>query len=109
MLIQPIIENAIKHGVRGMDAGGLVIVSFIIENDKLVVTVEDNGIGRIASNETKIQQHQSKGQELIEKRLNLLNEKNKTTFNSITITDLEENGHPSGTKVIVTLELIWAT
>ena len=108
MLIQPIIENAIKHGVRGV-ADGLVIVSFRIENEKLVVTVEDNGIGRIASNKNKIQQHLSKGQGLIEKRLNLLNEKNKTTTNSIVITDLEENGQPVGTKVIITLEVIWAT
>jgi len=109
MLIQPIIETAIKHGVRGLNDGGLVTVGFTIENENLVVTVEDNGIGRIASNMTKIEQHQSKGQELIEKRLNLLNEKNKTTANSISITDLEENGQASGTKVIVTLELIWAT
>ena len=109
MLIQPIIENAIKHGVRGLNDGGLVTVGFTIENENLVVTVEDNGIGRIASNRTKIEHHQSKGQELIEKRLNLLNEKNKTTANSISITDLEEKGQPSGTKVIVTLELIWAT
>ena len=108
MLIQPIIENAIKHGVRGMD-DGLVTVSFRIENEKLVVTVEDNGIGRIASNQNKIQQHISKGQGLIERRLNLLNEKNRTTTNSITISDLEENGHPVGTKVIITLEVIWAT
>jgi hypothetical protein len=109
MLIQPIIENAIKHGVRGLNDGGLVTVGFTIENENLVVTVEDNGIGRMASNRTKIEHHQSKGQELIEKRLNLLNEKNKTTANSISITDLEEKGQPSGTKVIVTLELIWAT
>jgi len=109
MLIQPIIENAIKHGVRGLNDGGLVTVSFTVENENLVVTVEDNGIGRIASNKTKIERHQSKGQELIEKRLNLLNEKNKTKANSITITDLEENGQASGTKVIVTLELLWAT
>ncbi len=108
MLIQPIIENAIKHGVRGMD-NGLVIASFGIENEKLIVTVEDNGIGRVASNQNKIQQHLSKGQGLIEKRLKLLNEKNKTTTNSITITDLVENGHPAGTKVIITLEVIWAT
>jgi LytS/YehU family sensor histidine kinase len=109
MLIQPIIENAIKHGVRGLNDGGLVTVSFNVENERLAITVEDNGIGRMASNKTKIEHHQSKGQELIERRLNLLNEKNKTTANSISITDLEENGQASGTKVIVTLELIWAT
>jgi len=109
MLIQPIIENAIKHGVRGLNDGGLVTVSFNVENERLSITVEDNGIGRMASNRTKIEHHQSKGQELIERRLNLLNEKNKTTANSISITDLEEKGQPSGTKVIVTLELIWAT
>ncbi len=46
MLIQPFIENSIIHGLkRGEIKGGNIDVVFKKQNDRLLVTIEDNGIG----------------------------------------------------------------
>lgn len=44
LTIQPLVENAIRHGVRGREAG-LVIVSAASEAGGHRVTVADNGVG----------------------------------------------------------------
>ncbi|MFC3787864.1 sensor histidine kinase [Paenibacillus sp. GCM10012307] len=41
--LQPLIENAIIHGVRHMDEDGKIIVSASIIDQRFCVTVEDNG------------------------------------------------------------------
>lgn len=43
-VLQPIIENAIEHGIKHMgDKPGLIKVSSVIMNNKLVMSVSDNG------------------------------------------------------------------
>ena len=44
LTIQPLVENAIRHGVRSRE-DGLVIVSTALEADGHRVTVADNGVG----------------------------------------------------------------
>ena len=43
--IQPIVENSIKHGIRGKDAPGTVKISSYMVEDGYMVVVEDDGIG----------------------------------------------------------------
>ena len=45
MIIQPLLENAIKHGVADRAQGGCVKVSASVEGKWLEVTVEDDGKG----------------------------------------------------------------
>ena len=45
MLIQPFIENAIWHGVTGNRKNINIQINFKKENDHLVCTIDDNGIG----------------------------------------------------------------
>jgi two-component sensor histidine kinase len=45
LLLQPLLENAIKHGLRGMSREGLVAIRASRENTRLVLRVIDNGIG----------------------------------------------------------------
>lgn len=45
LMLQPIVENAIYHGVKSMRSGGKVLVSGWVEDDLLFFTVEDNGPG----------------------------------------------------------------
>lgn len=45
LLLQPLVENAIRHGVMKREDGGLVRVRAWLEAERLRVTVEDNGVG----------------------------------------------------------------
>jgi LytS/YehU family sensor histidine kinase len=44
-LLQPLVENAITHGLRGGQATGAIWVRAAREADDLVITVSDNGSG----------------------------------------------------------------
>lgn len=45
MIIQPIVENAIKYGVGMMISGGKIIIHIYRENNRCCIDVEDNGRG----------------------------------------------------------------
>ncbi|MBB6732339.1 sensor histidine kinase [Cohnella zeiphila] len=44
-ILQPLIENSIKHGFGGWDSGGKIVVSAALENGRLLIRVRDNGVG----------------------------------------------------------------
>ena len=39
MLLQPLLENAVKHGIEPSDCGGSIVLKTIIEDDYLVITI----------------------------------------------------------------------
>lgn len=43
VILQPLVENAIFHGVSGMDGEGVIGISVQRVDDNVVMTVEDNG------------------------------------------------------------------
>jgi two-component system sensor histidine kinase YesM len=45
LILQPIVENAIIHGISQIDGDKNIIVSGYLENEKLIFEVEDNGVG----------------------------------------------------------------
>jgi two-component system LytT family sensor kinase len=45
MVLQPLVENAIRHGVEKLDAGGRIEIEAVPENGELVLRVRDNGPG----------------------------------------------------------------
>ncbi len=45
MLLQPLIENSIKHGLSKMEEGGRISISASVDNQNLVLSVADNGPG----------------------------------------------------------------
>lgn len=45
LTLQPLVENAIKHGLRKKREGGRVVVSVKQQEDGMVFAVEDNGVG----------------------------------------------------------------
>ncbi len=45
LLIQPLVENAIKHGLEPKISGGQICICFSIEGSQLVVSVQDSGVG----------------------------------------------------------------
>lgn len=43
--IQPLVNNAILHGILPMETGGIIKIDAHINNNELVIKIEDNGIG----------------------------------------------------------------
>ncbi|MFB6230744.1 MAG: sensor histidine kinase [Salinibacter sp.] len=45
MILQPLVENALRHGIAPSEEGGTVTVEVTTENDRIHVRVEDTGVG----------------------------------------------------------------
>ena len=45
LTLQPIIENAISHGLESKIADGIIIIRITTTEQKLIIHVEDNGVG----------------------------------------------------------------
>lgn len=45
MLLQPLIENSIKHGLEPRISGGTITLRSRIEDDRMMIEVEDDGVG----------------------------------------------------------------
>ncbi len=105
LLLQPIVENAIIHGLAPKnDPHGKLTISFELKNDMLECSVQDNGIGRKASEKMQTHRdHESKALEITSERIKLLDPQNRKL--GIQIIDLETNQKPSGTLVIVTIPI----
>ncbi|HMA23155.1 MAG TPA: sensor histidine kinase [Gemmatimonadaceae bacterium] len=48
-VLQPLIENAIRHGLSGRRGAGTIEIAARVDHDSLVVRVADNGVGLDAS------------------------------------------------------------
>ncbi|PQP85434.1 histidine kinase [Paenibacillus sp. PCH8] len=45
LLLQPLVENAIYHGIKGRRGPGEIRVEAMVEHDRLLLTVQDDGAG----------------------------------------------------------------
>lgn len=77
MLIQPFVENAIKHGLKEKEEGGILTVSFIDKKDFLQVQVLDNGVGINNSKNEKISGHKSMALKIFDQRMKIIGKKMK--------------------------------
>lgn len=104
LFIQPYLENAIKHGLLHRKDGRRLKVHFKYDVvlEILEVIVEDNGIGRVATQAIKDAHpsfHKSFATQANDNRVALLN-KNRTSKIEVTIIDLyDDNNVGSGTRV----------
>ena len=97
MIIQPILENAIIHGMKGISKTGEINIGLKETKNGIQVVVDDNGIGR----DNARKEHNSHGLSILTERI-----RSYSTFkslNEIKIIDKIENGKPSGTTVILEL------
>lgn len=107
MIIQPFIENALKHGLLHKKGDKDLRVEFKLIQDVLVCEVIDNGVGRKKSEEIKARNtrtYQSFATQATDKRMDLLNSFNNKKYN-FEIIDLYDEDKPSGTKVIITIPI----
>lgn len=77
MLLQPFVENAIKHGLLLQKERGNLWVKFSLQNGSLYCVIEDDGVGIERSQELQkdaFQTHESLGSKIVRERIELLNE-----------------------------------
>jgi len=96
MLLQPFVENAVKHGVSDLRDRGEVVVAVCKENKNLKLIITDNGIG--FKPKAGAQNGNSFGLKLSEERIGLLNQ--LYTGNPFSLS-IESNAE--GTRVAITL------
>jgi tetratricopeptide (TPR) repeat protein len=102
LILQPFIENSIKHGFRETDKLGHLTIEVQIANELLICIIEDNGIGRKRSMTIKQLsgfKKESMGIKLTEERLQLIS-KTKNSKAYFFIDDLTDTlNNPTGTRV----------
>jgi tetratricopeptide (TPR) repeat protein len=101
MVLQPLVENAIWHGLMHKIEGGTITISVKREGDLLKCSVEDDGVGRnneIPVSENSEVKKKSFGLQITQERLRLMN--NKDMQRLIHIEDLKDrNNKAIGTRV----------
>jgi len=78
MIIQPFVENAVWHGIAGLDEKGLIEIELKLKDEKsLQIIVRDSGIGILNAGKFSVRsdKHLNQGMNITRKRLNLLGQK----------------------------------
>jgi streptogramin lyase len=107
MMIQPFVENAIRHGQIGqLDYQGYLQIVFSLEGEYLVIHISDNGIGIVEAkkvSELKSAETQSLAIKILEEQIELIQ---KTYGQHISI-DLEDRSvhNEKGTKVTLRIHI----
>jgi two-component system, LytTR family, sensor kinase len=87
LLLQPLVENAIKHGVSNLYEKGVLKLRFFTEHKNLCVDITDNGKGFNPQNTS-----QGYGLKLTKERIRLLNQSNPDQAVTLSIKSNETNG-----------------
>lgn len=105
MIIQPFVENAIKHGLLHKKGEKSLSIHFTQVEHNIHCRIEDNGIGRLKAEEIKKRQareHKSFATTATQKRIELLSLYNDNAF-KVDIVDLYKENLPTGTQVNLVL------
>jgi LytS/YehU family sensor histidine kinase len=109
MLIQPYVENALKHGLLHKKGEKLLRINFRLEEEKKVLfcTVNDNGIGRERSAQIEsFRTHKPFATSATKRRLELLNADRDSAI-AVRYTDKkDEMGESAGTTVILEVPVV---
>ncbi|MGN7312842.1 cache domain-containing sensor histidine kinase [Alkalicoccobacillus gibsonii] len=99
LTIQPIVENAVYHGLEAKESGGKVVISSYLANHRVIISVQDNGVGmteeRLEQIDAMLEEKETSGQNRIGLRnvhqrlklmygadagLNIMSEQGKGTY-----------------------------
>ncbi|MEO8406352.1 MAG: histidine kinase, partial [Chitinophagaceae bacterium] len=109
LMIQPLAENAIWHGLMPQKGEKKLTIRFTRLDEAISCIIEDNGIGIKRSEELKQfnrSTHQSVGLTNLRNRIKIMNEKYHTCC-TLQITDLNEiNKNKTGTCVVLRFKII---
>ena len=104
MLLQPLVENSIWHGLQPLSGEKILNLSFIKKGYELYCIIEDNGIGlnKSLENRQQVKNHHSIAIDNINKRIVLLNEKFLLSY-KLEIADKSSLEGYKGSGTVVTL------
>jgi hypothetical protein len=97
MALQTFCENALKHGLRSKPEGGKITIHVYNHENYIVLSVEDNGVGRKRAKTIKTE-GTKEGLKIVQQQLDIFN-KEKVQKAYLQIVDLQEvDGQPLGTR-----------
>lgn len=111
MLIQPYVENAVKHGLMHKPNNRKLEILFKYNKDTNIIEVyvEDNGVGRKKAgeiNEKRKTNHRSFSSEANKTRLEILNNENQNPISVIISDKTDEYGNSTGTLVQINIPVL---
>lgn len=109
LMIQPLVENAIWHGLMHKEGEKKLYISFTRQGDTLVCMIEDNGIGIHQSRKLKQGSrpaHRSMGLDNLHNRIMIMNEKYEAGCR-LDITDMKDiDPSKSGTLAVLSFNIV---
>lgn len=113
MIIQPYVENAIEHGIRSKRKGTIKVEFTLYDDNTILCTVEDDGIGRQKARELQMKNpnfkdHKSMGTRITQDRLEILLQSRNMEAQAVEIHDLvdEKSGKALGTRVEIRIPIM---
>lgn len=95
MLIQPFVENSIKHGIKSVNQNGVITLSFEIKDVYLICVITDNGIGYKQSKKEVVNtNHESVALKVTEERIQNISGKQ-----SFYMSEIVQKDQVLGTKI----------
>lgn len=84
LMLQPVVENAIFHGIERSGKKGIIVIKVFKENDKIILSVKDNGAGMDKSSIDEILSNSdgNNKNQFIKIGINNVNERIKLFFGS---------------------------
>lgn len=106
MLIQPFIENAIKHGLNDIKYKGLLELKFEEKNSVLHIEIIDNGVGIDHARQKSPKSHRSMSMNIFEQRRIVLAKRSKKAIGLEVCNRCTLNGSDTGTLVRIQIPIL---
>ena len=94
IIIQPIVENSIYHGIKNLSGNGIITIDVYRENSTLNISVKDNGIGFEKAKQFKKSKTGGVGTKNVDKRIKFYYGKNYGVF-------INKDSKTEGAEVII--------
>ncbi len=94
IIIQPIVENSIYHGIKNLSGNGIITIDVYRENSTINISVKDNGIGFEKAKQFKKSKTGGVGIKNVDKRIKFYYGKNYGVFRN-------KNNESEGAEVII--------
>ena len=100
MILHTYCENAVKHGLMPLKTGGMISINVSRHEQKVRVSVEDNGVGRAFAKNHPSKNSTKQGLTILNRQIEIYNSFNKLKISQF-VDDLIENNVACGTRFTV--------